>query len=199
MIRSCVLIFFISMAITAAIVYVWWPNLAVALALEESPIAWLQSSLLVACACAAGFRAIIATPSEATRKFSGSLPWVVLSLLLILAALDERFMLHERIQDFILFEFFDNNLEFKRLTQTVILGYALVGLGVVFWLRGSMTAPAWRWGRAGIAVGFASIGMDVAFDSVALQGLEELLEVVAVTLFLCSLFMEAGTLACRRN
>ena len=199
MARSSVLILFISTAIATGIVYVWWPNLAVALALEESPVAWLQSSLLVAGACAAGFRAMLAQPAEPAKKIHGPLPWVVFSLLLVLAALDERFMFHERVQEFILFEILGGDPALKRLTQAVILVYAVVGLGAMLWLRSAMTAPAWRWCRAGIAMGFAAVAMDVAFDSVTWQILEEFLEVAAETLFLCGLFREAGTLACRRS
>lgn len=197
--RSSIFILFISLAITAGIIYVWRPNLAVALALEESPIAWLQSSLLVACACAAGFRAMLAPAGEPAKNPRAPLPWVVFSLLLIVAALDERFMLHERVQEFILFEVLDGDPALKRLTQVVTLAYALAGVGVMLWLRKAMAAPAWRWCRAGIAVGIAAVVMDVAFDSITLQIFEELLEVVALTLFLCGLFREAGTRACRRN
>lgn len=199
MMRSSVVIIFISTAIATGIVYMWWPHLAVAVALEDSPVAWLQSSLLVACACAAGFRAMVALPAEPAKHLRGPLPWVLLALLLILAALDERFMLHERIQEFILFEIFDGNPALKRLTQAVMLVYAVAGLAVILWLRGAMTAPAWRWCRAGIAVGFAAIAMDLAFDSVTLQVFEELLEVAAVTLFLCGLFREVDTQACQRS
>lgn len=199
MTRSCVLIFFISAVIAAGVVYAWWPNLAVALALEDSPVAWLQSSLLVACACAAGFRAMLVPTTEPVNKPRGSLPWVMLSFSLILAALDERFMFHERVQELILFEVLDGNSTFRRLTQMAILVYALVGVGVMLWLRKVMTVPAWRWCGSGIVVGFAAVAMDVAFDSVTLQIFEELLEVVAVTLFLCGLFREAGTQACRRS
>jgi len=199
MTRSSILILSISTAITAGIVYAWSPHLAQALALEESPIAWLQSSLLVACACAAGFRAMMTPPAEAVQKLRGPLPWAALALLLVLAALDERFMFHERVQDFILFELLGGDPSLKRLSQAAILAYAVAGVGVVLWLRQAMSAPAWRWCRAGIAVGFAGIAMDATFDSVSVQVFEELLEAGAETLFLCGLFMEASTQGYRRS
>lgn len=199
MTRSTILILSISSAILATIVYAWWPNLVVALALEDSPFAWLQSSLLVASASAAGIRALLSFPAGSSQMSRAPLPWAMLSLLLVFAALDERFMLHERIQEFLFFEILRGEPASRRWTQTLMVVYSLAGIGAFLWLRQAMVKPAWRWCRAGIVLGMAAIALDVVIDSVTVQIFEELLETTAETLFLSGLFREAGTLACRRS
>lgn len=199
MTRSSILILSTTSTIMAAMIYAWWPNLAVALALEDSPFAWLQSGLLVACATVAGIRALIDAPGQSSANIRARFPWALLSLLLVLAALDERFMFHERIQEFLLFGLLRGDPALRPWTQALMLIYALAGIGVTLWLRRAMAEPAWRWCRAAVVLGIAAVALDVAFDSLTIQILEELVEAAAETLFLCGLFMEVDTRAYRQS
>ncbi len=189
MTRASACILSLTFAVLAGIVWAWWPDLAMALALEQSPLAWLQSTLLIACACAAGMRAMAGT---------GQTRWCTLALLLVLAALDERFMLHEQLQEFIVYRWFDGAPQGGRWAAALTLLYGAVGLMAIAWLRASVSRPAWRWVLAALSVGLSAIGFDVAFDSVTMQVYEEVLEVSAEALLLCGLFREAGRPACPR-
>ena len=168
-------------AIVAGICCAWWPDMGLALAAELAPLAWLQACLLVACAVSAGQRAALADGRESTG-------WTVLALLLVAAALDERFMGHERLQDW-LAAGVAAGLP-PRLVQGVTAGYGVAGIVLLAWLRRAATPDAWVWCRAAIVVGLVAIGFDLAFDAIGPQIVEELLEALAETLMLCGLFTE---------
>ncbi len=167
-----------------AICYFWWPHLGLGLAAELAPLAWLQACLLVSCAVAAGFRSALDVGHNAVR-------WAVLALLFVGAALDERFMGHERIQDWLADGVAAGWPGGMRLVQGVTVVYAIAGFALLTWLRRTVSLSARPWCRAGILVGIVAIAMDLAFDAIGPQIVEELLEAVAETLMLCGLFTEA--------
>ncbi len=171
-------------AVIAAICYAWWPDLGLALAAELAPLAWLQACLLVACAVAAGLRA-------AMDRGRSAAAWTVLAMLLVAAALDERFMGHEQLQDWLADGIASGWPDGTRLVQGVTAGYGIAGVALLVWLRRAASAPAWLWCRFAIIVGLVAIGFDLAFDAIGPQIIEELLEAVAETLMLCGLFTEA--------
>jgi hypothetical protein len=180
-------------AFVAGVAAAWWPDLGLAFATEQAPLAWLQASLLVACACAAGLRAALAaTPRDGWG-------WSVLALALVAAALDERFMGHERAQDWLLDQLPATLAGAERWVQGLALVHALAGVLLLVWLRRAAAPEAWRWCRAGIVVGLGAIALDLAVDAIAPQVFEELLETLAETLFLCGLFTEARRQASRRH
>lgn len=177
-------------AIVSAICYFWWPHLGLGLAAEHAPLAWLQASLLVACAVVAGLRSALDTGRSAVC-------WAVLAMLLTAAALDERFMGHERIQDWLAEGVAAGWPGGERLVQGVTAVYAIGGFALLAWLRYTVSEPAWLWCRAAILVGTVAIGLDLAFDAIGPQIFEELLEAVAETLMLCGLFTEVRMRAIR--
>lgn len=184
--RSSAVILSLSLAVLGAIVWSWWPDVAAALALENSPFAWLQSSLLVACASVAGVLVLHREPAE------GRWLWLLLSLLLVVAALDERFMGHERLQEHVFYGLLDGNPALRWMPSLLMLFVAGAGLALLLALRRHMSPETWCWCRMGLGLGLVAIVLDVTVDSVSVQILEELLEALAEALFLCGLFREAG-------
>lgn len=185
-------------AVLTGMVVAWWPDVTFALALENSPLAWLQSSLLVAAASVAGVRALVAAAQGAAAPEGRPWRWGVIALLLLGAALDERFMGHERIQEWVFYDLLNGQPAFHQVPQTLTALYGLVGLWVLGWMRRVMDPSAWRACRAAVVLGLLAILLDLTFDTVRIQLFEELLETAAETAFLCGLFREVGSSVCRR-
>lgn len=177
----------INLAVLAGIVFGYWPDLDFALALESSPLAWQQSSLLVASAMVA---ALIAGMPSASRRESGI--WAFTACSLVVAALDERFMGHEWLQDQLFYKLLDGNPAWQGWTASITAIYGLVGLVIVHQLWPVLCPAARKLCLLGLLIGLAAIAMDIAFDAVPIQMIEESLEVLAETSFLCGLFREAG-------
>jgi hypothetical protein len=170
----------------------WWPHWGLAFAAEDAPLGWWQAALLIANAAAAG---AVATVQGAVGARRAAVAWGVLAVGMVLAALDERFMAHEAVQDWLVLD-----LGVRRsLAQGVIGVYALGGLALLHtvWTLGS--APLRRWAIAALLAGGAAIGMDLAFDTLGMQVFEEWLEALAETLLLAGLFSELGSVASRRR
>jgi hypothetical protein len=170
----------------------YWPDLQLAYATEDAPLAWLQSSLIWGCAITCALRATL--PQRTARD--GWL-WPTLALALVIAALDERFMLHEAIQDWLRYDVLDDVPWAARAVGAVTLGYGLAGVSVLLALKKNALAPAFHWIRLAVSVGFAAVALDIAFNDLGWQTLEELLEVSAESLMLCGLFTEARLTAQR--
>lgn len=162
-------------ALYAGVVVAGWPDLVFALALEHSPLAALQFALLAACATAAAL-------AGAT---SGRRGWAVIALLLLAAALDERFMGHEFVQARLA------PVVGPRLAQGLTLLYLPIGAAAVAWLWRVMAPAARRWCAAALAVGALALAMDAAFTAAGPQALEETLEYAAEWLMLNGLVTEA--------
>lgn len=155
-------------------------------------MAWWQAALLIANAAAAG---AVATVQGALGVRRAAVAWGVLAVGMVLAALDERFMAHEAVQDWLVFDLGVG----RSLAQGVILVYALGGLALLHtvWTLGS--PPLRRWAFAALLAGGAAIGMDLAFNTIGMQVFEEWLEALAETLLLAGLFSELGSVASRRR
>jgi hypothetical protein len=178
-------LFSLCLVLLGAIIVLGWPDIEFALALETSPLAWFQSALLVACATLA---ALIASLS----RLRG---WGILALGLLGAALDERFMGHERAQEFIRYEWLRENPYAFEWTHVLTLLYIPLGVVALLWLRKNLAGTAWRWFLTGLVLGCLALGMDALFDAVEPQVYEEILEYLAEACFLCGLFNEARTRA----
>lgn len=165
------------------VVVAGWPDLVFALALEHSPLAWFQTMLLVACATAAALCATV----QGTGQGSG---WTGVSLLLLAAALDDRFMGHEAVQAAMAVRG-GGSPAVVRTSQLLTLLYIPVGAGAVLWLRRVMDPRAWRWCTGALGVGVVALAMDAAFTAAGPQVIEETLEYVAESLMLTSLLSEA--------
>lgn len=171
----------------------WWPHWGLAFATEDAPLAWWQAALLVANASAAGALACVhAAVGGRPRAVRG---WALLALGMVFAALDERFMAHEAVQDWLEFDLGWPH----RWAQGVILAYALGGIALLYtvWTEGSRTLR--RWTVAALLAGGAAIALDLAFDTIAVQIVEEWLEALAETLLLAGLFSELGSAASPRR
>jgi hypothetical protein len=170
-----------------AIIWLHWPWLEQAVAVEEAPTAWLQSSMLWSCASLA---LLLATVEPA--RLPG---WSLIAVGLAAAALDERFMGHERLKDWILFRFYGGNLEaMGRVGDLPILVYGLGGLLVLAWLIRSPARPRFaglRWMVAAVLAGFVALGLDLAGNDLFVQVFEEGFELLAETLFACALLRHA--------
>lgn len=183
--RSNTSILCVVMLIIAWMGFRYWPDLQLAYATEEAPLAWLQSSLIFGCAITCALRATL--PQRAPRD---SWLWPAMALALVVAALDERFMLHEAIQDWLRYDVLDDAPWAARAVGAVTLVYALAGVAVLITLKKAALAPAFHWIRLAVSVGFAAVALDIAFNSLGWQTIEELLEVSAESLMLCGLFTE---------
>lgn len=170
-------------ALLMGVVVTGWPDLVFALALEHSPLAWLQTMLLVACATAAALCATV----QGTGQGRG---WTGVSLLLLLAALDDRFMGHEAVQA-ALAHWGGGSPSAVRAAQLLTLLYIPIGAATVLWLRRVMDPRAWRWCAAALAVGVVALAMDAAFTAAGPQVIEETLEYAAESLMLTGLLSEA--------
>ncbi len=178
---------------TAVVVWIgwhWWPHWGLAFAAEEAPLGWWQAALLVANATAAG---ALATVGAAVGLQRAAVKWGLLALGMVFAALDERFMAHEAVQDWLVV---DHGVS-RGLAQGVILVYALGGVLLLrtVWVEGSSTLR--RWTVAALLAGAGAIGLDLAFDTIGMQIIEEWLEALAETLLLAGLFSELGSVASR--
>jgi hypothetical protein len=108
-------------------------------------------------------------------------------LLLLIAAIDERFQLHESFKRWLLFQQFDGDRDaMGRIGDLPMLAYALIGAVVIRWFwrrleRGRL------WIIGAVVVGAIAIAFDIATERVGPQMIEEVLEITAETLFLCGL------------
>lgn len=167
--------------ISLGIIWAEYPFLARAIAFETSPIAWLQSSLLVACSI---LSYVVATADLTKRHV-----WYLVSGLLLIAALDERFMFHEHAANWMLYHWFHgDSVSMGRIGSLPMLGYPITGLLIVTWIWQTIR-PARFWIIAALCIGIVAIGLDIATDNMDAQIVEELLEVVAETLFFCALLI----------
>jgi hypothetical protein len=167
------------MATAAAIVVAEWPFVERAIALEDAPLAWLQSTLLAASAAICLCHAVL----------TGRAGWHVVAAALFALALDERFMGHERLKEWIWLELFDGDWNRAgRWPDVPILLEGVIGAGAIWWIvRGTGRGHPSRLLWSALAVGAVALIIDVASQSIAVQIWEELLELIAETLFLAAL------------
>lgn len=183
----------VSAAVVVWIGWRWWPHWGLAFAAEEAPLGWWQAALLVANATAAG--ALAAVHAAVGQRRATVAWWAALALGMVAAALDERFMAHEAVQDWLVFDLGVS----RSLAQGVMLVYAAGGLVLLrtVWVHGSLALR--RWAAGALLAGFGAIALDLAFNTIAMQIIEEWLEALAETLLLAGLFSELGSAASRRR
>lgn len=189
---SSLLVLAISLAVVAWMGWRWWPHWGLAFAVEDAPLGWWQAALLVANATAAG--ALASVNGAVGSRRSAVRGWGLLAVAIVLAALDERFMAHEALQDWLQFDLGWP----RRWAQGVILAYAVGGLALLrlAWTEGGRSLQ--RWTLAALLAGLGALVLDLAFDTIGAQVVEEWLEALAETLLLAGLFSELGSVASRR-
>ncbi len=184
------LVCMLGLTILLVLIGLSWPDLEISLALEQSPLGWLQAAFLVACAAVAG---ALACQSEG-RDAVG---WCLIALAALAAALDERFMGHERVQEWLYYGWLQDVEDGLRWAQSVIAVYGLAGFVLLGWLWQRIDAQSRRWCLAAVLVGLAAVAMDLAFETVTAQMVEEVLEYLSEVLLLAGWFNEVGRRACR--
>lgn len=187
------LVLALSAAVVAWMGWRWWPHWGLAFAAEDAPLAWWQAALLMANAAAAG--ALASVHAAVGSRRSAVRGWALLAVALVGAALDERFMAHEAVQDWLQF---DLGLA-QRWAQGTVLVYAVGGLALlrVVWAESGHALR--RWTIAALLAGAAALALDLAFNTIAAQIVEEGLEALAETLLLAGLFNELGSAATLRR
>jgi hypothetical protein len=160
-----------------------WPWPQVAFRSDGSPVSWLSSVLLGACATLC-----LALGIVRDRMF----PWWVISAGLAWMTLDEQLLLHERLKDRILYGVFAGDVDaMGRWGNAPLLAYALGGLCVIVVLRYTLQATAARrLLAAAVGVGVASLLGNVFWPDSPLKPWEEGVEVVAEALFLAALLRD---------
>ena len=173
------------LAIFVAIVALYWPWVEQAIAVEEAPVAWLQSSML----WSAATLSLLLSFADRDRARG----WALAAVGLLAAALDERFMGHERIKDWMLFRFYAGDVSsMGHAGDLPMLVYVVGGAALLAWLRsGAPRFFGMRWLIAAVCVGTAGVALDIASTELRIQVIEEGCELIAETLFVCGLLRHA--------
>lgn len=175
----------------AVIAWVYDPWLEQAVAVEGAPAAWLQSSLL----CASALLTLLLSCVDPPRRVG----WRLLAGVLLCAALDERFMGHERLQDWLHWQLADAPWLARWAGYVPIAAYALGGVIAVGWLwRALGPGLPRRQIVAALAVGCAAIALDLLTTRLDWQIVEEALEALAETLWLTALLQHTVRLFWQR-
>lgn len=167
--------------VTALIVRAYWPALPRAIALEDSPVVWLQTSLLVT--------AVILSITLGHLQMKKR--WFVIAVLVFLVALDERFMGHERIKWWLLEAVYDGDAATMGWRgDALLLVYPAGGLIMLVAMWRALDAPARYFLAAAVSIGAIAVGLDVLDLLISWQIVEELLELTAETLFASGLLVQ---------
>ena len=158
--------------VVAGLVVAGLPDYARLLVDEQSPITWLQTVLLVVAGVLAGLLA-------ARRWLAGDRlhPWSLLAAGFVWLALDDRFLIHERLRDDVLAGRVPDVLPWGKSGDVVLLAYAVGGLvltrSVLRALHDDRTA------RVAFVAALGLLGLAAGIDSVdpaSLTRSEELAE-----------------------
>jgi hypothetical protein len=177
----CLVLSIFVISFFATVSWIYWPWLEKAIAVEEAPVAWLQSSLLWSCAVMTLLLSCINQQHRAG--------WLIAGTALICAALDERFMGHEQLKDWLLFEVFGGSQSAMGWRgDAVMLAYPIAGLYFALWIW-KVFGPgvSRKLVIAAVAVGSIAIAMDISTTNLSWQVVEECFEALAETLFLSAL------------
>jgi len=169
--------------VTSAILALNWPWLELAFGVEEAPIAWLQSTVLAAGA--------IGCLAHGLTRLRGTLGWSLSALGLFALALDERFMGHERLKEWIWSEIFDGDAGRLWLWgDAPILVNGAIALAAAAWVvRETRSRAATVWIAGAAVLGAAALAMDFASTSLSVQVWEELIELTAESCFLAAVLV----------
>jgi hypothetical protein len=166
--------------VTAAILALNWPWLELAFATEDAPIAWLQSTVLAA-------SAIVCVAHGATRS-RGTLGWSFSALGLFALALDERFMGHERLKEWMWLSIFHGDVQRLWIWgDAPILANGAIALAAAVWIaRQTRSLAAVIWLGIAATLGAIALAMDLATTSIVVQIWEELIELTAESCLLAA-------------
>jgi hypothetical protein len=168
------------MAVAAWASRPWWEY---AFLSDDSPVSWLSSALLMANAAVAGKL----TVDGSLRRWIGS----SLAIVLVVLALDEQFMLHERFK-YTYTSAGTTSIHPGTLPRavgdlsTVLVGLGGIGFGLLF-AREVSSKPARGLMGVAVAIGLFSLWVDLGDPPVWLARIEEGYEVLAESIFLAGL------------
>jgi len=164
--------------------YFYWPWPERVFASDGSPQEWLSSSLL--------FAGSILALSIGYRRVALWL-WGTLALGLLIMALDERFMGHERIKEYLLFRVFQGDLtKLKGWGDVPMLIYPLGAVVGWRWVRSEILNLSTRYAMLwAFGLGAVRVGLLFAHDAYA-HFLEQGIEILAEAVFLYALLIESA-------
>lgn len=158
---------------------------------EDTPVTWLQSVLLVVVA-------VLGAAVAARRWLAGGRlwPWIALAPGFAWLAVDERFVIHERLRDEVLAERLPKLLPWGEAGDVVLLVYAVGGVFVAWAVLRELRGD--RLAAAAFVAGLVLLGTAVAADTVDPDSLspsvelaeqvgEELFELMGETLLVLAL------------
>jgi hypothetical protein len=177
-----------------------WPNYWVFIAAETTPLAWLESLLLMLTACIAALNAFVvyAAGSFDQRMKWG---WLVVAAGFAWLGLDERFAVHERIRDLWLKPTGIRLLPWMEAGDLLIPVYTVCGLAISsgIWLMLGTKPRVRLWFIVSLALSAAAAGLDTIdvrslnlSQERLLQSIEEVIETLSMTGYL-SVFLSVWT------
>lgn len=171
-----------------------WPQYWRFVAAETTPLAWLESVLLVMTAAVAGLITYLEV-IEGQRSRRVVQGWLVVALAFLWLALDERFALHERLRDRLLKPTGIKLLPWMEAGDWVIPIYMFCGLAAVWgiWRLLGREGASRQFFVAALVLAACAVLMDTidvrSLDKDKerlLQSVEEGIEALAMTSFLSS-------------
>lgn len=180
----------------AAAVVGAWPEYWKYIAAETTPLAWLQSVLLLSCALLGGLVAFSSFVSEEHRGYARA--WMLVAAGFLALAADERFAVHERIRDRFLKPTGIRLLPWMEAGDWLPPIYLACGLAVAWglWKLLVERAGSRRFFVSAIALAAVSVAMDtVDIRSLSkdterlMQSVEEIVEMLAMLSFLSSFLL----------
>jgi hypothetical protein len=143
---------------------------------ESSVVTWLSGMMLI-------FMAALSLTIAMRDQIH---PWLLSTLFFILLALDERFMFHERLKEYIIFSL---KIQSSTMYNLPVVAGALGGVAIVTLLWKHLSKSN-RWLVATAAVlGGASVAIDLVEGGVVP---EELLKLIAEICVVCALVKKAA-------
>lgn len=161
-----------------AMVAAGWPRYWRFVAAETTPLAWLESILLVLTAFVAGIIAFVRGFVGGSRRVIWG--WIALAAGFAALALDERFALHERIRDRMLKPTGIKLLPWMEAGDWLIPLYMLCGLAAAWgiWRLVHISEVARRFFIAALLLSACAAAMDTIDVRSLSQGMERLLQSV---------------------
>ena len=149
---------------------------------DNSPVAWLSSALLLA-------NSVLTWRLTSDRLIGRRLGYIM-ALGLLYCALDEQFMLHERLKYQYLPMWLSTSLGLQQILSNLLLLVGLSGalcVGIFIRQKWQGDRPACLLLLAALAIGFVAIAVDIWGQGRRIAPVEEGIEVMAESFFLAAL------------
>jgi hypothetical protein len=124
-----------------------WNFPALAISGEESPGTWMSGALL-----------LISAGLSLSLSFRKAFPWIFIFLFFATLAVDERFMLHEQLKEYIIFSL---HADSRFVYELPVIAGACVGFAVAFMLFKELDAAGKIFLAGAALLGMVSVIVDV--------------------------------------